>query len=94
VESLLQKLGFTLTAVADSHLCCGSAGTYSLLQPQLAQRLQDARLKALQAKHPQLIATANIGCQMHLAGKANVPVVHWIELLEAGNTANTTGLPD
>ena len=82
VESLLQKLGFTLTAVADSHLCCGSAGTYSLLQPQLAQRLQDARLKALQAKHPQLIATANIGCQMHLAGKANVPVVHWIELLD------------
>ena len=82
VETLLQKMGFTLTKVADSHLCCGSAGTYSLLQPHLARRLRDAKLQALQAGQAEIIATANIGCQLHLAPKADVPVVHWIELLD------------
>lgn len=81
VENLLTRLGFTLTAVADSHLCCGSAGTYSILQPELARRLQAAKIQALQAEQPDLIATANIGCWMHLQEKASVPVVHWIELL-------------
>lgn len=81
VENLLTRLGFTLTAVADSHLCCGSAGTYSILQPELAGRLQTAKIQALQADQPDLIATANIGCWMHLQEKASVPVVHWIELL-------------
>lgn len=82
VETLLQRLGFTLTKVTDAHLCCGSAGTYSLLQQQLARQLRDAKLKALQAGQPQIIATANIGCQLHLAPEAAVPVVHWIELLD------------
>jgi glycolate oxidase iron-sulfur subunit len=81
VEGLLGRLGYTLTPVADSHLCCGSAGTYSILQPVLATRLRENKLAALQQGAPALIATANIGCHQHLAGAAGVPVVHWIELL-------------
>lgn len=81
VENVLTQLGFALTPVADAHLCCGSAGSYSILQPQIAGRLRDAKLKALQDEGPELIATANIGCWLHLQEKADVPVVHWIELL-------------
>ena len=81
VEKLLMQLGFTLTAAADAHLCCGSAGAYSILQPELAKQLRHARLEALQAERPELIATANIGCWQHLQEKAAVPVLHWIELL-------------
>ena len=82
VESLLRKIGFTLTQVADSHICCGSAGTYSLLQSELSRRLLIDKINALDADHPDIIATANIGCQMHLAGVSKVPVVHWLELLD------------
>jgi glycolate oxidase iron-sulfur subunit len=82
VEDLLASAGYELTEVADRHLCCGSAGTYSLLEPGLAQRLRNDKLMALEAGAPQLIATANIGCQLHLASAAGVPVVHWIELLK------------
>lgn len=81
VESLLTAAGYELTEVADRHLCCGSAGTYSLLQPGLSMQLRDNKLMALEAARPQLIATANIGCQLHLASAAGVPVVHWVELL-------------
>jgi glycolate oxidase iron-sulfur subunit len=82
VEELLARAGFELAPVADRHLCCGSAGTYSTLQPALSRALRDNKLKALQAQEPGLIATANIGCLTHLAGGARVPVKHWIELLE------------
>lgn len=82
VESLLTRLGFQLTTVADAHLCCGSAGTYSLLQPDLSSRLLRGKVKALQAESPGEIVTANIGCLTHLQGAAAVPVRHWIELLE------------
>jgi len=81
VEGLLARLGYTLTPVADSHLCCGSAGTYSILQGKLATQLRDNKLAALQQGAPDTIATANIGCYQHMAGHAGVPVVHWIELL-------------
>ena len=81
VEALLRRLGFTLTPVADRHLCCGSAGTYSLFQPAIATALRDDRLEKLRAGDPELIATANIGCQEHLRGGSDRPVVHWIELL-------------
>jgi len=83
VERLLRRLGFTLTAVPDGHLCCGSAGTYSLTQPQLSRQLRDNRLNALESGKPQLIATANIGCQTHLDGAGRTPVRHWIEIVEA-----------
>src|SRR3569833_2174993 len=81
VESLLRRCGYQLTAVADAHLCCGSAGTYSILQPQLSQQLLANKLAALQAGAPDIIVTANIGCQMHLQSGAVVQVRHWVELL-------------
>jgi len=83
VERLLGKLGYILTPVADAHLCCGSAGTYSILQGKLAARLRDNKLAALQQGTPETIATANIGCYLHMAGHAGIPVVHWIELLSS-----------
>ena len=83
VEEILQALGLELLPVADSHLCCGSAGTYSLLQPELSGKLKAAKLKALEAGRPDVIATANIGCLAHLADGAKRPVRHWIELLDA-----------
>ncbi len=82
VEDLLIESGYTLVPVADAHLCCGSAGTYSILQPALAGQLRSNKLQALQAELPSAIATANIGCLTHMAGHARVPVRHWIELLE------------
>ncbi|MDH5601602.1 MAG: glycolate oxidase subunit GlcF [Gammaproteobacteria bacterium] len=81
VEQILQNAGFTLTQVEDSHLCCGSAGTYSILQPVLSQQLLSNKLSALQKEQPDIIATANIGCQMHIASKAQLPVKHWLELV-------------
>lgn len=81
VESLLTAAGYTLTPVADGHLCCGSAGTYSLLQPELSHRLRDQKLANLQSGSPQVIATANIGCLTHLQAGSDLPVKHWIELV-------------
>jgi glycolate oxidase iron-sulfur subunit len=82
VESILRNTGFELTPVADAHLCCGSAGTYSILQRGLAERLKGNKLEALQRGDPQVIATANIGCQTHLQSGTDLPVKHWIELLD------------
>jgi len=82
VESVLSRLGFNLTTVPDAHLCCGSAGTYSITQPELSQRLRDNKMNALESGRPEVIATANIGCQTHLAGAGRTPVRHWIELIE------------
>ena len=82
VESLLTRLGFQLTPVPDAHLCCGSGGTYALLQPKLADQLRRRKLQALSQGKPDWIATANIGCQHHLGEKAPVPVLHWLELLD------------
>ncbi|MEX0732917.1 MAG: glycolate oxidase subunit GlcF [Aquisalimonadaceae bacterium] len=81
VEALLTRLGFELTPVADAHLCCGSAGTYSIMQPELSERLRRNKLDNLHAGRPELIATANIGCLTHLNEKSAVPVRHWLELL-------------
>jgi glycolate oxidase iron-sulfur subunit len=81
VEDLLRNLGFTLTPAAESHLCCGSAGAYSILQPTLSRALRARKLEHLMAGAPAVIATANIGCQLHLAGTAVVPVKHWLEIV-------------
>jgi glycolate oxidase iron-sulfur subunit len=81
-EAILQRLGLTTTAVPDSHLCCGSAGTYSLTQSELATTLRDNTLKALESGNPDQIVTANIGCQVHLQSASARPVRHWIELVE------------
>ena len=86
VEPLLERAGYTLTSVADGHLCCGSAGSYSLLQPAISRQLKSNKLAALQADEPDVIATANIGCLLHLSSGTDRPVRHWIELLAEGMT--------
>lgn len=82
VEKLLTAAGYVPAAVRDSHLCCGSAGTYSLLQPELSGRLRDNKLAALTEGGAQKIATANIGCMTHLQAGTALPVLHWIELID------------
>ena len=82
VESLLTAAGYQLTAVADAHLCCGSAGTYSISQPVLANQLREHKLAALGAGSPAVFATANVGCQRHLQSASATPVRHWIELID------------
>ena len=82
IEGLLTAAGYDLVPVADGHLCCGSAGTYSLLQPDLSLRLRDNKLAALTAGSPRVIATANIGCLTHLQAGSVLPVRHWIELID------------
>jgi glycolate oxidase iron-sulfur subunit len=67
--------------VPESHLCCGSAGTYSITQPKLSMQLRDNKLAALQSGDPEIIATANIGCQLYLEQRAVQPVRHWLELV-------------
>ena len=81
-EEILQAAGFELTPVADGHLCCGSAGTYSILQPEISLQLRDNKLACLSAGAPAAIASANIGCIAHLQGGTTTPVAHWIELLD------------
>ena len=82
IEALLTALGFELAPVRDAHLCCGSAGTYSLLQPELSQRLLANKVAALTENAPAEIVTANIGCQSHIQTATDRPVRHWIELVE------------
>ncbi len=82
VESILHGAGFTLTAVPDAHLCCGSAGTYSLLQPEISGKLLADKVRALESGAPEVIATANIGCLTQIETGSRLPVVHWIELLD------------
>jgi glycolate oxidase iron-sulfur subunit len=82
VESLLAAAGYELSPVADPHLCCGSAGTYSISQPVLSKQLRDNKLAALGAGSPAVFVTANIGCQTHLQSGSATPVRHWIELID------------
>jgi glycolate oxidase iron-sulfur subunit len=82
-EGVLAKLGYELAPVPDVHMCCGSAGTYALFQPELSERLKKNRVTALQSGLPEVVLTANVGCQTHLATAASVPVRHWIVDLEA-----------
>jgi len=91
VEPVLLALGLELAPVPDAHLCCGSAGTYSVLQPVLAGELRANKLSALESGHPAEIVTANIGCQTHLAAGTRTPVRHWIELLDERMTGAGDG---
>ena len=81
VERLLTSLGYELTPVADAHICCGSAGSYSVLQRELSNRLLGDKVRNLEAGEPSLIATANIGCLAHLENGTDIPVRHWVQLL-------------
>ncbi len=82
VENILLDCGFVLVPVHDEHLCCGSAGTYSLLQPTISQQLRQNKLENLLKDTPEYIVTANIGCQTHLQETSPVPVKHWIHILD------------
>ena len=82
IEPLLRAAGYALTPVNDGQRCCGSAGTYSILQPQLSQRLLRSKVSALEAGAPEVIATANIGCLHHIRSATALPVRHWVELLD------------
>jgi glycolate oxidase iron-sulfur subunit len=86
-EALLASLGVTLSPVAQSHLCCGSAGTYSITQPALSKALRDRKLVDLQAGGPQMILSANIGCLTHLQSGTDMPVRHWVEWLDQAMSA-------
>ena len=82
IESILESAGAILTPVQNTHLCCGAAGTYSVLQPELSSKLLDNKLSDLGQGDPEFLATANIGCLAHLASRSDPPVRHWIELID------------
>ncbi len=82
VDRVLARLGFNLAKTRDKHLCCGSAGTYSILQPKISKKLLAQKVEALSIDAPGKIATANVGCQLDLGGAAGIPVRHWVELVD------------
>ncbi|MFN4155436.1 MAG: glycolate oxidase subunit GlcF [Paracoccaceae bacterium] len=81
-KDLLKRAGFTVVEPSDSHLCCGSAGTYNLLQPEISQQLKARKVQTLEAKAPDIIAAGNIGCMMQIGSGTKVPIVHTVELLD------------
>jgi glycolate oxidase iron-sulfur subunit len=81
-KDLLCKLGFVVKDVAEGHLCCGSAGTYNILQPDLANRLRDRKVANIERLTPDVIAAGNIGCMTQIASGTAIPVVHTVELLD------------
>jgi len=81
-KDLLKRAGFRVVEPADSHLCCGSAGTYNLMQPKISKQLKDRKIRTLEAKAPDLIAAGNIGCMMQIGSGTGIPVVHTVELLD------------
>ena len=81
-KDLLKRVGFDVVEPKDSHLCCGSAGTYNLMQPEISAQLKERKVTTLMAKNPEVIAAGNIGCMMQIGSAAGVPVVHTVELLD------------
>ncbi len=81
-KTLLRKAGFTVVEPADSHLCCGSAGTYNLMQPEISAKLKDRKVRTLEARNPDVIAAGNIGCMMQIGSGTEVPILHTVELLD------------
>ncbi len=82
VESILEPLGYKKEAIKDSHICCGSAGTYSIFESELSNQLKKNKIENLTESNPQIIVTSNIGCLMHLQKGSSIPVKHWVELLD------------
>jgi glycolate oxidase iron-sulfur subunit len=81
-KELLRRVGFEVVEPRDSHLCCGSAGTYNLMQPEISEQLRDRKVATLMERQPQVIAAGNLGCMMQIGQAAGVPVVHTVELLD------------
>jgi glycolate oxidase iron-sulfur subunit len=82
VESILAQFGYDKKPIKDSHICCGSAGTYSIFEAEISNQLKEKKLKNLKASNPEMIVTSNIGCLMHLQKGNSIPVKHWVELLD------------
>ena len=81
-KELLAKLGFAVTAIPESHLCCGSAGTYNILQPDIARRLRERKVRTIEGLRPDVIAAGNIGCITQIAAGTDLPTVHTVELID------------
>ncbi|MCL4109690.1 UNVERIFIED_CONTAM: hypothetical protein GTU68_018417 [Idotea baltica] len=81
-KDLLRQAGFKVVEPADSHLCCGSAGTYNLMQPEISKQLKERKVKTLEAKNPDIISAGNIGCMMQIGSATGIPIVHTVELLD------------
>ncbi|MEO9652177.1 MAG: glycolate oxidase subunit GlcF [Roseobacter sp.] len=81
-KDLLRRVGFTIVEPSDPHLCCGSAGTYNLMQPEISKQLKARKIQTLEAKNPQVIAAGNIGCMMQIGSGTGIPIVHSVELLD------------
>ena len=81
-KTLLKRAGFTVVEPADSHLCCGSAGTYNLMQPDISAQLKARKIRTLEARSPDIIAAGNIGCMMQIGSGTTLPIVHTVELLD------------
>jgi glycolate oxidase iron-sulfur subunit len=81
-KDLLKKVGFEVVEPADSHLCCGSAGTYNLMQPEISRQLKARKVSTLEAKAPDIISAGNIGCMMQIGSGTDVPIVHTVELID------------
>ena len=82
VESILTQFGYDRKPIKDSHICCGSAGTYSIFESEISNQLKENKLKNLKVSNPEIIVTSNIGCLMHLQKGSSIPVKHWVELLD------------
>ena len=81
-KDLLKRAGFKVVEPSDPHLCCGSAGTYNLMQPEISQQLRDRKVRSIEAKNPDIIAAGNIGCMMQIGSASGIPIVHTVELLD------------
>ncbi len=81
-KDLLKRAGFEVVEPRDAHLCCGSAGTYNLMQPEISKELKARKVKTLEERRPDVIAAGNIGCMMQIGSATGVPVVHTVELLD------------
>ncbi|NNF72133.1 MAG: glycolate oxidase subunit GlcF, partial [Rhodobacteraceae bacterium] len=81
-KDLLKRVGFEVVEPRDSHLCCGSAGTYNLMQPEISKQLQKRKVTTLEERNPDIIAAGNIGCMMQIGNASSVPIVHTVELLD------------
>ena len=82
VESILTQFGYEKKLIKDSHICCGSAGTYSIFEAEISNQLKENKLQNLKESNPEMIVTSNIGCLMHLQKGSSIPVKHWVELLD------------
>ena len=79
---LLSKSGFNVAEIPEGHLCCGSAGTYNILQPELALRLRDRKLQNIATVNPDIVVTGNIGCMNQLASESEIPIMHTVQMLD------------